>query len=199
MIQRGCRLLLAVAAICAAACPLSAQEPGAADTTLFARVSQDPDGNPGALQMAIVRYGSPDDSNISVDLIGAVHIGDAAYYEELNRRFRDYDALLYELIAPPGTEVPAVDELPPSFVSSTQMAMRSALGLAYQLEVIDYAAANFVHADLSPDELSAHMQARGESFYVYFWRAFYAGMGQASRDPLGLREFEMLADRKSVV
>lgn len=193
MSKNGCRALIVFAVLCCANAPLLAQESGSGDSSLFARVSHSPDGNPAALQIAIVRYVSAEDSDVAVDLIGAVHIGDAAYYQELNRRFQGYDALLYELIAPPGTEVPSVDEMPPSFISSTQMAMRSALGLAYQLEIIDYAAANFVHADLSPDELAAHMQARGESLYVYFWRAFYAGMAQASRDPLGLREFEMLA------
>ena len=42
---------------------------------------------------------------MTVDLIGAVHIGDIAYYDELNKQFTQYDALLYELVAPPGTVV----------------------------------------------------------------------------------------------
>ena len=36
---------------------------------------------------------------VEVDLIGAVHIGDIAYYQQLNERFKQYDALLYELVA----------------------------------------------------------------------------------------------------
>ena len=32
-----------------------------------------------------------------VDLVGAVHIGDQAYYEKLNRQFKKYDAVLYEM------------------------------------------------------------------------------------------------------
>ncbi len=189
-------LLLVAAALSGLATPLFAQQ-AATSSSLFARVVDDELGNPGALQMAIVRYLLPGQSDVTVDLIGAVHIGDQDYYEQLNRRFQDYDVLLYELIAPPDTEVPAAGEMPDSFVSNTQMAMRSALGLAFQLEIIDYAAPNFVHADLSPDELAAQMQARGESFYVYFWRAFYAGMSQASKDPLGLRDIEMLASMLS--
>ena len=39
---------------------------------------------------------------VTVDLIGAVHIGDVAYYAAAQRRFEQYDALLYELVAPKG-------------------------------------------------------------------------------------------------
>lgn len=175
---------------------LPAQE-NRADDGLFARVQDNEHGEPRALQMAIVRYRAPDDDSVSVDLIGAVHIGDKSYYAELNSRFRDYDALLYELIAAPDTPVPASGDMTESFVSNTQMTMRSALGLAFQLEEIDYGAPNFVHADLSPDELRDQMQVRGESVYVYFWRLFYAGMREASRDPLGLRDLELLASMLS--
>ena len=35
-----------------------------------------------------------------VDLIGAVHIGDKAYYEELNKIFKGYDRVLYEMVKP---------------------------------------------------------------------------------------------------
>jgi hypothetical protein len=188
-------LLLAVlaASLLGPYVPAAAQDDEAREGSLFARVEEGSDGRPRALQMAIVSYALPGREAVTVDLVGAVHIGDAAYYEALNRQFLDYDAVLYELIAPPGTPVPATGEMPDSFVSSTQMALRTALGLAFQLEAIDYSAPNFVHADLSPEELRAHMQARGESFYVYFWRAFYAAMRDASRDPLGLRDLGLLA------
>ena len=43
---------------------------------------------------------------MTVALIGAVHIGDVAYYRQLNEYFKQYDALLYELVAPAGTVVP---------------------------------------------------------------------------------------------
>ncbi len=36
-----------------------------------------------------------------VDLIGAVHVAHKEYFQDLNRRFRSYDALLYELVADP--------------------------------------------------------------------------------------------------
>ena len=64
------------------------------------------------MQTAIVRYsktganGKTPEGNVEVDLVGAVHIGDVAYYEQLNEYFKKYDALLYELVAPQGTRIP---------------------------------------------------------------------------------------------
>ena len=93
--------------------------------TEWVRLLSDSNGKPLAMQTAIVRYvprkeggggnlqaGNLQTGNLqtgagtTVDLIGAVHIGDRAYYQQLNRRFRQYDALLYELVAPEGTQVP---------------------------------------------------------------------------------------------
>ena len=45
-------------------------------------------------------------SGFVVDLIGAVHVGEKSYYEALDKQFEDYDAVLYELVAPEGTRVP---------------------------------------------------------------------------------------------
>ena len=196
----SCRLSLALLALCLAGPYLAAgaQDHESDRGTLFARVVDGEDGRPRALQIAIVTYAAPGGDEVTVDLVGAVHIGDAEYYDRLNLQFQNYDALLYELIAPPGTVVPATGEMPESFVSGTQMALRTALGLAFQLEEIDYSAPNFVHADLSPDELQAQMAERGESLYVYFWRAFYASMREASRDPLGLRDLSLLASMVSL-
>ena len=69
--------------------------------TIFTRVAVDEDLQPRALQMSIVTYAPLDlEQILSVDLISAIHIGDPSYYAELNERFRDYDVLLYELVAP---------------------------------------------------------------------------------------------------
>ena len=163
----------------------------APDTT-FARVDVHGDGTARALQMAVVTYAAPDRGGVEVDLIGAVHIGDLAYYEALNDRFATYDAVLYELVAPQDA-LPQPDSEQRSVISSTQLGLRSMLGLEFQLDHIDYAAENMVHADLSPDEFRDSMSDRDESLCVYFWRAFYASMRDASRDPLGIRSWQMLS------
>ena len=164
----------------------------AAAETQFARVELDGDGVARALQMAVVTYTSARLDGVEVDLIGAVHIGDLAYYEALNERFARYDALLYELVAPPDA-LPQPDAEEQSVISTTQRGLQSMLGLEFQLDHIDYAADNMIHADLSPDEFRDDMSARNESLYVYFWRAFYASMRDASRDPLGIRSWQMLS------
>lgn len=70
-------------------------------STEFVRIAEDDQNRPTALQLAVVRYVTADARlGLSVDLVGAVHIGDAAYYAQLNELFESYDVLLYELVAP---------------------------------------------------------------------------------------------------
>lgn len=161
--------------------------------TLFARVAENEQQQPLALQVAIVSYGLPGNRKLRIDLVSAVHIGDRAYYADLNRRFESYDALLYELIAPKDAVITRDDNQSKSVLSSTQLAMKNLLDLSFQLDEIDYGARNFVHADFSPKELSQSMHERGESLYVYFWRIFYASMNQYAKDPLGLNEMQKLS------
>ena len=73
----------------------------------------------------------------------AIHIGDPAYYAELNERFRDYDVLLYELIAPAGGVSSDRLEKRKSILSSTQIGMTKMLDLSFQLDEID---------EVAPDE-----------------------------------------------
>ena len=69
----------------------------------YVRISNDETGEPRALQVSIVRYAPTDGlDNFYVDLISAVHIGDKRYYQQLNQRFQDYDAVLFELVIPEG-------------------------------------------------------------------------------------------------
>ncbi len=163
-------------------------------TTVFSRVSEDQQLRPLALQMAIVTY-APTDSgkDFSVDLISAIHIGDRAYYADLNNRFSDYDALLYELIAPEGAEILQADDRRDGILSTTQLGMTKLLGLTFQLDEIEYDKANLVHADLSPEELRQSMAERDESLYVYFWRIFFASVDEYAKDPLGIKDWQLLS------
>jgi len=70
----------------------------------FLRFVDDGHGG-GSLQTADVEFQNA--NGVVVQLIGAVHIGEKDYYDSLNREFRGYDAVLYELIKsrdvpPPG-------------------------------------------------------------------------------------------------
>jgi len=133
--------------------------------TRYIQVKRDKAGEAEALQTAVVRF-VPDsgESELIVDLIGAVHIGDRLYYQKLNKLFENYDVLLYELVAPEGTVIPKGgkrDSTNP--VAMLQTLMKTILGLELQLEQIDYTKKNFVHADLSPTKMAEAMKERGDS------------------------------------
>lgn len=119
--------------------------------------------------------------DVTVDLIGAVHIADIAYYRDLNERFKGYDAVLYELVAPEGTVVErgrGTSNAHP--IGAMQNAIKSFLELDHQLEYVDYTRPNFIHADLSPDQFLQAMRARNESFLQMYFRLMGQAMSQQS-------------------
>ena len=153
----------------------------------FLRLTRDERGEPVALETSVVHYREkrPDRAGrrpLEVDLVGAVHVGSRAYYATLDHLFRDYDAVLYELVAPDNARVPKPGRKPSGAIGSAQQGLTSVLGLEFQLEQIDYAAPNFVHADLSPKEFDAAMARRGESWWTMFGRLMREGMKRAERD-----------------
>ncbi|MCL4202105.1 MAG: hypothetical protein KJ000_06405 [Pirellulaceae bacterium] len=161
----------------------------------FVRLRRDDDKKPLALETAVVRYKRVDDQEreVLVDLIGAIHIGDKAYFAELNRRFRQYDAVLYELVAPEEANVPRPGQSPGSAIGGMQMGMKAMLELAFQLDEIDYRAKNLVHADMSPEEFSRTMKERNESFTGMFFRVLGRSFGEQAKDPFGSGDIRLLA------
>ncbi|MFI4874533.1 MAG: hypothetical protein ACIALR_04320 [Blastopirellula sp. JB062] len=148
----------------------------------FLRIHKSAKGVPQALQTAIVRYVDPKNPEIIVDLIGAVHIGEQSYYDQLNEEFKNYDALLYEIVAPKGTRIPkGGPKSSGSAVSGLQNGMKDLLGLEFQLQKVDYTPKNFVHADMTPDEMAADMAERGDGFLQMFARLMGAGMVQQTK------------------
>jgi hypothetical protein len=164
----------------------------------FMRIVRDASGEPLAMETSIVSYKpkGEDRKGLVVDLIGAVHVGDGAYYEKLNKAFEEYDVVLYELVAPEGTKIPKggrkEDEGGSHPVSAIQQAMKDMLELDFQLEKVDYTKKNFVHADMSPDEFSKSMDDRGESFLQLYFRMVGASIAQQSGKKGGSSEAEML-------
>jgi len=172
----------------AAAAPVA--ERVAAEDVGFLRLSRDDDGDPVSLDTSIVRYREAAVSAaragrrepVEVDLVGAVHLGSKAYYDTLDRVFRGYDAVLYELVAPDNARVPKPGRKPAGAIGSAQQGLTKMLGLEFQLEQIDYAARNFVHADLSPQEFDAAMRKRGESWWSMFFKLMREGAARADRE-----------------
>ena len=175
--------IVAVLLACGVASNCFGQQSGAIDR--FVRITVDEKSKPEAMQTSIVRYeGTTDEGDtFFVDLIGVVHVGEREYYEQLNQRFEQYDALLYELVAPEGTVIPKGGERGGGMnpVAALQQGMQSALGLQFQLDHIDYTVSNFVHADMSPDEFFESMQNNNESLFKTFFRAVGQGMAKQQK------------------
>ena len=154
----------------------------------FMRIREDRKGRPVSLDTSVTRYEIKNSAGetVNVDLIGAVHIGEKEYYEQLNERFEQYDALLYELVAPEGTVIPKGGReeegggiINP--IAAMQKGMQVATGLQFQLDHIDYTKLNFVHADMSPEEFAESMKNNDESISGYALKAIGQSMAmQAS-------------------
>jgi hypothetical protein len=184
VVTLGGVVLLAISVRLPAAEPSAAPAAGKAGKTdaehKFIRLVKDAHGDPQAMQTAIVHFvpaKAGDRPGLSVDLIGAVHVGEKPYYEQLNKAFAGYDALLFELVAEKDA-VPQAGQKSHSPVSAIQTAMKEFLDLDFQLDDIDYTKKNFVHADMSPDEMAKSMKDRGESIWTIMLRMMAAGIAQ---------------------
>lgn len=168
----------------------AASEPGSELKlgTDWVRLLRSDDGELLGMQTAIVRYvaqhppkGSDARAAPVVELVGAVHIADAAYYRNLNRRFKQYDVVLYELVAPDGTVVPRGRRASSSHpLGAMQNGIKAMLELEHQLEQIDYTRPNFVHADLSSEQFTQAMKDRGEGFLQMYFRMLGESMARQS-------------------
>jgi hypothetical protein len=153
----------------------------------FIRVRRNDKRQPLAMETAVVRYISADRPGVVVDLVGAIHIGDKSYYDELNKLFEQYEVVLYELVAPEGTRIPKEGRQGTSAhpIGAMQNGMSSMLALAHQLDQVDYTKQNFVHADMSPEDFNKSMEKRGESFMQMFLRLMGQGMVQQAAQQQG--------------
>jgi hypothetical protein len=149
-------------------------------TSEFLRVTRDDAGGPQALQTAIASYRIG--SGAEVDLVAVVHVGHAEYYQQLNRLFERYDAVLYELVAESDDVPLPTESRGGSPISALQGGMKDMLELDFQLDHIDYTAANFIHADMTPGEFLGDMRERNEGVVSILGRLLGAGIAQQSRD-----------------
>ena len=129
-----------------------------------------------SLQTAVVSYESP--QKAKVDLVGAIHIADKAYFDALNVRFKSYDAVLYELVGPSFEERNKPEAKKQAeklqWVGQLQTMMRDTLKLHGQLEGIDYTAKNFVHADMDMSQFTRTQTQKQESFLSLYLKASQA-------------------------
>jgi len=180
-------LCLALSALLATAAHAD-EVPRGEEKAEFLRLARDDGDRPLALETAVVEYARPGAAPaepgrkpLEVDLVAAVHLGGGSYYDTLDRLFADYDAVLYELVAPPNSR-PKPGAKPGGAIGSAQQGLTQMLGLEFQLDSIDYTAPNFVHADLSPKQFDAAMRKRGESWWSMFMKLMRQGMARAEKE-----------------
>jgi len=166
----------------------------------FVRVRRDDRGGVIAMETSIVRFVIPGDGTndkrskpVIIDLVGAIHIGDRSYYDDLNKELDKYDVVLYELVAEEGTRIPKNAEVPNGHpVGMMQNGMKGVLELEHQLSSIDYERDHFVHADMTPEQLAESMAERGDGFMEMFFRMMGYGIAQQSKDPSGSADARLL-------
>lgn len=159
----------------------------------FLRIRRAESGKLLAMETSIVSYAREGDpQGVQVDLVGAIHIADKMYFDQLNKAFASYDAVLYELVAPKDV-TPTPGERSGSAIGFLQTSMKSMLSLQYQLDCIDYKKPNFVHADMTPEEFASTMQERGESFPQMFLRMFGQSLAMQARNPGRSTDAEFIA------
>lgn len=153
------------------------------------------------LEVSVASFILPDGR--IVDLFGVVHLGDAAYYKDVNHRLAGYDAVLFELIGDPealqNPEAAAqLSAARPHPLRGIQQGIGNVFKLAFQLEKIDYTRPNFVHADASAEEFSQMQADRGESMMKLLMKSFQMSGDPALQekmkdaDSLGLGDLVML-------
>ncbi|MFO1062445.1 MAG: hypothetical protein U0892_01045 [Pirellulales bacterium] len=164
------------------------------DEPVFVRVLMDDKKQPVKLQTAIVSYEvkSGEYRGARVDLIGAIHIADKAYFADLNKRFKEYDVVLYEMVADPEhVKHLTKNAKTSSGVSAVQSGMKDMLGLSFQLDEVDYQAKNFVHADMNPEEFSESLSQRQEGVLQFVMRSM--GSSLAMQSSRKTNDLDMLA------
>jgi hypothetical protein len=154
--------------------------------TEFIRI--DEDAAAARLQTAVTTYTK---GAVTVDLVGAIHIGDRGYYEGLNKRFADYEVLLFEMVGGENlvagkfekeAEEKRDPESPMDVLGDVYGMMTGALKLSGQKDEIDYGKKNFVHADLTLAEFANLQGEKDESVYGF---ALAAGIAAERANPEG--------------
>jgi len=125
--------------------------PGGDRFTRFVRTGAHP-----GLQVGVAHYvkaGAP-----RVDLVGAVHAADAAYFRALQHELDRADTVLYEMVKPKDVDPAAKRseaERSANPISKIQTTLARIFDLTYQTDGIDYRRRHFVHADMTAEEFLA--------------------------------------------
>ena len=173
-------LVCAVAAQAIVGAPPT-ESPAPSAPAKYFQVLRDDEKQPQFLETAVARFvpaeGEPE---VSVDLVAAIHVADKEYFETLNTLLATYDVVLYEMIKPKAGETGSKRPVELQAVATMQRVLPTTLGFAFQADEIDYKAKNFVHADMSPAEMSEAMRRRGETGFSVFMKVVQEVLQQSA-------------------
>ncbi|MDR2345279.1 MAG: hypothetical protein LBE18_04365 [Planctomycetaceae bacterium] len=117
-------------------------------------------------------------NGVEVTLIGAIHIADKKYYEELNEEFKKYESVLFEAVIDTSknknkNKKNIIDkkDIKDIFEQKNKKPnnefITEILDLTHQMDHINYLADNMVHADLTLDEFIRRELAREDIFISF--------------------------------
>lgn len=157
------------------------------------------------MRTSICRFRHPDSGQL-VSLVGAVHIGEKAYYQQIQAELDRHDLVLYELVGGPAPGSPEAkndaahqrDDQPSrlGFIQDLQQGMQSILQLQHQMDGIDYTRNNLRHADLDADQFASALAENG--LFNINPAALMKGLGPALLDGIGLQAALMSQDENAV-
>jgi hypothetical protein len=136
-----------------------------------------------SLETASAKYTHKDGTK--VELIGVVHIADKAYYEQFNEQFKQYDALLYEMVGGDPDKPLTKEDLQANKKNPMrffQLLIGGMMKLDFQLDHIDYTAKNFIHADMTLETFQARQKAKGENLLSLLEKSIKAQEEAASQN-----------------
>lgn len=109
-------------------------------------------GEKGARLQVALAHLLPAGAGPRVDLLGAVHIADGAFWRDVQRLAETSDAVLYEMVKPKEARPEAMAEAD-NPIRRLQLKVAKWFDLKFQIEALDYGRPHFVHADLTVEEL----------------------------------------------
>lgn len=172
------------------------------DGSFWFRLDRNARNVPTRLSTSIVRYSGRyrgEDGatrDVSVDLIGAIHIAESEYYDALNAAFREYETVVFELVVGRGVDVratleesrrqkPQISGSPFDAISLSQQLLGDALGLSYQIDGIDYLAPNMRRGDAFAEDFLLKVLSNGDVPNFFLGAFFQAALDRSAGKTAG--------------
>lgn len=122
--------------------------------------ARDAAGGGRVLEVACRTLSAGKGAETKVTLLGACHLGEAAYYEAIQKRLDAADLVLFEGVGMENGPPRTGEGEKSSGVSELQTSLARSMGLVFQLEAVRYDRPHFRNSDVTPEELVAAL--RGE-------------------------------------